>query len=983
MPVGIGTLIATKLLGLAGAAATAAAIGINIAVAYGIGLLYRLLGPDLETDSSARHTIRGEVVNARWVLGRARVPGVLFYWGSHEREARMGLILSEGECEKIEDQMWIDGHAVKLSRATDATGDLLTPVFSSKYHGKIEIREYFKAEGTQGTHMRQVPPPADTEYEQEDGSWALAPDHFTEVQRTQGLTETQPFVTPFPAWTAEHKLSGVSWVYVKLTQPVYGQDLEQRFWSGVSNLEFLVKGIKITWPGQTTPTWTDNPAALRYWWETERRGREAGDIHTGDFSAAFTVCNQPIDLTGLPTEYAAYRGTPARYTLNGVVTAGDDVGQVEDQLDAAWAGEVIEVGGKLRFRPGVDHPVAVLSITDADIIEPPVVAPWAPLQDRVNAVNAEIPQSKHHEWTKLGLPQYTDEAALARDGVLRPGSIQLTFVHDPIAAGRLQAVLLRKSRESLRLELAVTPGEAFERVALVPTDRVQLTSSEFGLTASRMEVERVTVREDWSVALTLREDLDDTYDNTLVLPPLEPRIIRLPDHTIGPPVTGLAADEIAEVAKDGTIVAYLLLTWNAAAVRNTGGGVREKPAAGATSEPAWESGSSPSNSFRYSGITIGKTYQIRARHWSQRGVAGDWSAMIEHTVGGDLDPPGSPTDLSVTATPGGVSVAWANPGDADLKGTQVWISNTNQMADASQISFERGEIFSLWGLSQGATKYVWIRAEDRSGNRSAFVGPENGTALALGKDGTGWEFIFRRTATETTPDTPRGGAHQDEYLPPVAVGEEPWTDEPSGVTADLSIEWTSARTGSTGQWGSWSGPGVFARYSLDGVDGATVEFIFRRTATETKPGTPRGGEHEDEHLPTVTVGEPWTDDPSGPTEALPYEWVSSRSGMSENWIGWSPATLWSRYAQDGEQGIQGSPGGKGLFGDIGPKGNPGVQGAAGTPGADGDQVFVYYTNAPQDTDPTTLVPLVRLANGDWTTDSGYYWYADATRIPAD
>ena len=1147
MPFLAGTAIATwftKTFTWAAIKSALVNIAIGTGISYGVHLLSRLLTPkpNVGTLAGTSHTIRGEVVNARWILGRARVPGVLCYWGSSGSTARMGLILSEGACEKIDDRMWIDGHAVKLERTSDLSGDLLRPVSKSKYHGKIEIREYFKADGTQGTHLSSVVTPLqeqNIEFQQQGEGWALVPDHFTEIVRPIGQSDTRPFVTSYPRWTEEHKLDGLSWVYVNLTQPAYGQELDKRFWAKVPNLEFLVKGIKITWPGQPVAMWTENAAALRYWWETERRGRNPADIHVGDFTAAYELCQQTINVSGLPAEYKAYEETTARYKVNGIVTAGDDVGQVEDQFDAAWAGEVIEVGGQLRFRPGVDSPLAVLSLSDSDIVEPPVVQPWPSLQNRINAVTAEIGQSRRHEWTKLSMPQYMDTVALARDGSLRSGNIQLAFVSDPIAAGRLQAVNLRRARESLILKLVVTPGANFERMSLVPTDRVLVTNSEFGLSGSRMVVDRVMVREDWSVELTLREDLPDTYDDTLVLPPLEPRVIRLPDEHTVPMVAGLAADEIAEIAKDGSTVVYLLVTWTAEAIGETEVEVREKPDAGATDEPAWKSGVSPGNSLRYPGVTAGKTYEIRARHVNFLGVAGDWSPVVEHTVGGDVTPPGAPTGLDVDFRPEGFRAQWTNPADADFAVACVYVGTTNVLTDAGLVAVVGADYYEAAGLTAGEEVFVWVRAKDRSGNLGSAAGPVSVTPTVLadeaakiltgegapsntddgndgdlyiqsdgvvwkksdgvwsktgldltgdgqglypvtgsnppasstgkvgdmaistdaglvwrktasgwqlvgdltgppgqagnpGQDGNGWEFIFRRTETETAPATP--------------VGDNPqgWTDDPSGVTEALPIEWASARTGSTGKWSAWSGPGVFARYSRDGADGPSVEFIFRRTQTDVAPATPTGGGNQDDFVPSG-----WTDNPKGPTQELPYEWVASRSGSTRNWSTWTPATLWSRYSEDGapgapgmpgepgpegpkggpgpqgptgrqgnpgekgpkgdpgrkgepgqqgdpgvkgirgaagrkgEPGRQGDPGIKGIVGDMGPKGNLGLQGPAGAPGPSGDQVFVYYTNAPAETDPAQLVPVTRLANGDWTTASGYYWYADATRIPAD
>ena len=199
------------------------------------------------------------------------------------------------------------------------------------------------------------------------------------------------------------------------------------------------------WEEDTDPrVWTENAAAVRYWWETERRGRSADLIDEAAFTAAYATCEEEVDVTDdLPASHNEFRrfGVVKQYTINGVITAGDDVSSVEDQLDAAWAGEVIEAGGKLLFKPGAERPAtAKLDLSGADIVAPPSVQPWAPLQDRVNAIDIELAQSRAHHWSKLSLPEYVDQDALDRDGVKRAGSLRLAYVTDPLAAGRLQAV---------------------------------------------------------------------------------------------------------------------------------------------------------------------------------------------------------------------------------------------------------------------------------------------------------------------------------------------------------------------------------------------------------------------------------------------------------------------------------------------------------------------------------------------------------------
>ena len=484
-----------------------------------------------------------EIVPARWVLGEGvRTPGALTYFGSDGREARMALVLGEGECGRIADQVWIDGQAVPLIRTADGDGDLLKPQAASKYFNKIEFREYFAADGTQGSHMRTAVPSETYTYDQGDGTYGSEPGYDTEFQQAAGQ-QAEPYVTPFPVWDTTHKLNGLSWVYARLTQPEYGTDIDKRFWTRVPNLEFLIDGLKITWPGQAVPTLTSNAAAVRYWWETERRGRLASAIDAASFTAAYALSDEDVDATNggadpLPAGYSDWPTTSKRYSIRGVFASGDDIGGVEDRLDVAWAGEVVESAGKLYFRPGVDR-VALLSIGDAQIIDPPIARPWPALQERVNALTGEIPQSAQHDWSSLSLPQVPESvtpAALERAGGKRSGHVRLAYISDPLAAGRLLAVNLRRGRESLRIQLVVLPGETFERTGLIPTDRVLLTNSEYGLVQSRFEVERVLIRQDGAVALTLREDLAGTYDDTLVLPPLEPRVIRLEDERQVPAV---------------------------------------------------------------------------------------------------------------------------------------------------------------------------------------------------------------------------------------------------------------------------------------------------------------------------------------------------------------------------------------------------------------------------------------------------------------
>ena len=92
-------------------------------------------------------------------------------------------------------------------------------------------------------------------------------------------------------------------------------------------------------------------------------------------------------------------------------------------------------------------------------------------------------------------------------------------------------------------------------------------------------------------------------------------------------------------------------------------------------------------------------------------------------------------------------------------------------------------------------------------------GGEDGATGSAGSDGAGYQFIFRRTTTDTAPTAPTTTAAQrtnDSYVP---TG---WTDDPTGVDATNLYEWVCVRIGTSGAWAEYSTPAIWARFSADG-----------------------------------------------------------------------------------------------------------------------------------------------------------------------
>lgn len=189
-----------------------------------------------------------------------------------------------------------------------------------------------------------------------------------------------------------------------------------------------------------------------------------------------------------------------------------------------------------------------------------------------------------------------------------------------------------------------------------------------------------------------------------------------------------------------------------------------------------------------------------------------------------------------------------------------------------------------------------------------------------GKDGNSIEFIYTRNADGKTPSTP-ASVNQAGHIP------SGWSNHPQGVTASLVYEWVSQRylDKATQVWGDWSTPGIWSRYSERGKDGDGYEYIYRRFSnyvggTSLAPGGqyyPPANVDSSEYQQDDYVPDGWTDNPTGPTDAIKYEYVWTRKKENSKWQAWKTGALWSKWGDKGDQG------------------DPGQDGSDGSDGADG------------------------------------------------
>ena len=225
------------------------------------------------------------------------------------------------------------------------------------------------------------------------------------------------------------------------------------------------------------------------------------------------------------------------------------------------------------------------------------------------------------------------------------------------------------------------------------------------------------------------------------------------DDTAPNTPTGLSATQRTKLDDDGKVDLKLQLSWTAHS------GAKPKDAYViyvADEDDDWRVTSKEEKAKI--NVRSGITYTIKVRATTFNGVAGNWSTPITITPSKKATTPTAPTSLTATGKHGRIVLRWNKSPDKDYKRTNVYVSNTNDFTNASQLDSVSGTKFEHGDLNNNVTRYYWITFEDRSGNESNKYPTSNtagisATTVKVGDDDTEDNVLGAPTGLSLTQRT--------------------------------------------------------------------------------------------------------------------------------------------------------------------------------------------------------------------------------------
>lgn len=708
----------------------------------------KLLAPKMPSFSDSSLSDRSQMVrspiSARTIVyGRMRVSGTIVYLsttGTKNEFLHIVVTLAGHEVEAI-DEIYFNDELVPLTGGVPDAGTL--------YDGVARIN---KKRGVPGDT-------ADADL----------------IADTASLTDGK--------WTADHKLSGIAYLYVRLTWDA------EKFPSGIPNISAVIRGKKVFDPRTNTTAYSANAAlCLRDYLTDTSLGMAMASAEMDDtaFTAAANICDEDVEIKPV-TVPATYEN---RYEANGVVSTSASPDENIGKLLSAMGGLMAYSGGKI-VPYAAAYRIPTITFDEKHFVGPINVQTRTSARDRVNSVKG-VYVSEDNDWQVTDFPTITDANYVSADNNTKFfRDVVLPFTTSPSCAQRLAVVELRRARE----EITMTARFRLEAMQVRAGDTVMITNAKLGFSSKVFEVM------DWHFAsggtppevfvdMTLRETDSSVYswnvtDEIFVAGALNTTLPN-PFALSAPTNLTLTADGTTQLMQaDGTALPRIKVAWTAPTeefIQSGGDIVIEYKEGVSTTYLTWSRvDGAQTSDFISSDVKIGLTYDVRLYGLSYFDISTTYvtaSVTVTSTI-----TPTAPSASYITGEEAepvsqgtipmfAIGVSITAPSSADISRVEVkivtgndpvngpaWYAQGNQGIFSSAIVPSGSMVVFFYQALQLTAGFGFARVISRLGNQSSWtaIGSVQSSA-ALIKRPLGTVAQYNDTDVKTTGIKTGGGS---------------------------------------------------------------------------------------------------------------------------------------------------------------------------------------------------------------------------------
>ena len=543
-----------------------------------------------------------------------------------------------------------------------------------------------------------------------EGDWATHARIKTHLGSTTQTADSD-LVSEIAAWTSNHRLQGVAYLYVRLK---YDRD---KYANGIPNISATVRGKKV-WTGATTE-YSNNPIwCLRDYLMDQNFGMAIAstELNASSFSIAAAVCDETVTTS---------TGTQDRYTLDGVVDLSKPRNSIIEQMLSSCAGLLTYSGGEFHVHASKYY-APTIGFDESDIIGAISVQTKQSRRNAYNGVKGVF-SSTEDNYVLVDYPPVISSTYATEDGDPLYLDVNLPFTTDPIRAQRLAKLMLLQGRQQISASIPCN----LSALKVKAGDFITVSNTHFGWSSKVFRVTgyelNIASGEAIGVTLQVVETSSSIYDwsTSDETPFIAGQATSLPAYyTVNAP-SSLSLSNSVVIQPDGTARPAVDISYtNNDAFTHTFEIQYKK------GSEAYKSIITSEDVYRLEDITPGATYTIQVRAINRLGAR---SAFISDTINGEGDSsaPSAPSGLSLDAAFNGFHLSWTNPTDSDLDIIQVYESTSSVQANATLVGTVKGDSFFRGGLSDGVTRWYWVKAVDYSGNTSGFNAATGVTGTTL------------------------------------------------------------------------------------------------------------------------------------------------------------------------------------------------------------------------------------------------------------